>query len=114
MCIVSFFDSHIVRAEISEITILQEDVYKNLFKFPSMTIDEKKFHIQLLEKLLYKQKVLYTRLSLSDDPDALEAKERMIKAASVMGFPPNVDMNVIFTTMEKSIGIMKNQLDTSL
>lgn len=110
----SFFDSHIVRAEIAEITILQEDIYKNIFKFPSMTIDEKKFHIQLLEKLLYKQKILYTRMSLSDDPDALEAKERIMKTASMMGFPPNVDINLVFDNMERVIGIMKNQLDTPL
>jgi hypothetical protein len=49
---VSFFDSDIVRAEMTEISILQEDIYRNLFAFPTMTTEEKKFHVSLLEKLL--------------------------------------------------------------
>ena len=54
----------------TEIQELQEEVYSNVFKFPSMNKEEKKFHVALLEKLLDKQKVLYTRLSLSDDPES--------------------------------------------
>ena len=73
----SFFDSDVVRAEMTEISELQEDVYRNVFKFPSMNKEEKKFHVGMLERLLDKQKVLYTRLSLSDDPEAKEMKERI-------------------------------------
>ena len=113
MCIVSFFDSEIVRAEMSEISILQEDIYKDIFRFPFMSNDEKKFHISLLEKLLDKQKILYTRLSLSDDPEALNMKERMLEAASIMGFSSDIDMNLIFSNMENTISMMKNQLDNS-
>ena len=29
----SFFDSDVVRAEMAEISELQEDIYKNVFKF---------------------------------------------------------------------------------
>lgn len=107
----SFFNSDIVRAEMTEISILQEDVYRNVFTFPTMNNEEKKFHISLLEKLLNKQKVLYTRLSLSNDPEAIEMKEKIIESAQLMGMPPNVDMNVIFNNMTKLIGIMKEQLD---
>ncbi len=107
----SFFNSDIVRAEMTEISILQEDVYRNVFTFPTMNNEEKKFHISLLEKLLNKQKVLYTRLSLSNDPEAIEMKEKIIESAQLMGMPSNVDMNVIFNNMTKLIGIMKEQLD---
>lgn len=107
----SFFNSDIVRAEMSEISILQDDIYRNVFTFPTMTLEEKKFHISLLEKLLNKQKVLYTRLSLSDDPEAVEMKEKIIESAKLMGMPPNVDMNVIFNNMTKLIDMMKQQLD---
>ena len=107
----SFFDSEVVRAEMTEISELQEDVYTNVFKFPTMDRDEKLFHVALLEKLLDKQKVLYTRLSLSDDPEAQEMKKRIVESASMMGLPPNVDMSTIFTNMQKMLVAMKNQID---
>ena len=107
----SFFNSDIVLAEMSEISMLQEDIYCNVFTFPTMNTEEKKFHIALLEKLLNKQKVLYTRLSLSDDPEAVEVKERINHSAAMMGMPPNVDMNIIFNNMTRLIDVMKEQLD---
>ncbi len=107
----SFFNSDIVRAEMTEISILQDDIYRNVFNFPTMNTEEKKFHISLLEKLLNKQKVLYTRLSLSDDPEAVEMKEKIIESAQLMGMPPNVDMNIIFNNMTRLIEIMREQLD---
>jgi hypothetical protein len=110
---VSFFNSDIVRAEMAEISILQDDIYRNVFTFPTMNDEEKKFHISLLEKLLNKQKVLYTRLSLSDDPEAIEMKEKIIESAKMMGMPPNVDMNVIFNNMSKLIEMMKGEFDIS-
>jgi len=107
----SFFNSDIVRAEMSEISILQDDIYRNMFSFPTMNIDEKKFHVRLLEKLLNKQKILYTRISLSDDPEAVEMKEKIIHSAIMMGMPPNIDMNIIFNNMTDLIENMKVQLD---
>jgi hypothetical protein len=95
----------------TEISILQDDIYRNVFTFPTMNDEEKKFHISLLEKLLNKQQVLYTRLSLSDDPEAVEMKERIIESAQMMGMPPNVDMNIIFNNMTRLIEMMKEQLD---
>jgi hypothetical protein len=76
-----------------------------------MNNQEKKFHIALLEKLLNKQKVLYTRLSLSDDPEAIEMKEKIVESAAMMGMPPNVDMNIIFNNMTRLIEMMREQLD---
>lgn len=107
----SFFKSELVRAEMAEISELQEEVYHNVFKFPSMTKEDKLKHVDLLEKLLDKQKVLYTRLSLSDDPEAQEMKERITQSASMMGLPPNVDMSVIFNNMSSMLEVMKEQID---
>ena len=53
------FDSEVVRAEMTEIQELQEEVYSSVFKFPSMDKEEKKFHVSLLERLLEKQSSLY-------------------------------------------------------
>jgi len=107
----SFFNSEVVRAEMTEISELQEEVYQNVFKFPLMSKEEKIQHVLILEKLLDKQKILYTRLSLSDDPEAVEMKERITQSASMMGLPPNVDMNVIFNNMSRMLEVMKEQID---
>ena len=107
----SFFDSEVVRSEMAEISELQESVYHNVFRFPTMSKEEKLSHVDILEKLLDKQKVLYTRLSLSDDPEAKKMKERIVKSASLMGLPPNVDMGTIFNNMSKMLNAMKQQID---
>jgi hypothetical protein len=44
---------------------------------------------------------------LSDDPDAIEMKNKILESAVVMGLPQNVDMNVIFSNMDKLIEKMK-------
>ena len=107
----SFFDSEVVRAEMTEITELQEEVYSNVFKFPAMSKEEKLDHVKILERLLDKQKVLYTRMSLSDDPEAIEMKHRVMESAVMMGMPKGTDMNIILTNMSKMLEVMKEQID---
>ena len=109
----SFFDSDIVRAEMTEVQELQEEVYSNVMKFYYMNDADKKHHIELLEKLIDKQKIMYARLSLSDDPDAIEMKEQILSSAVMMGLPKNIDMTVFFNQMSDMINMMKQQLDTS-
>ena len=106
-----FFQSEVVRAELAEIAELQEEVYNNVFKFPTMTSEDKKYHVDILEKLIDKQKVLYTRLSLSDDPEAQQMKKLITESASMFGLPDNVDMNILFNNMSEAVGIMKQQID---
>ena len=108
-----FFQSEVVRAELAEIHELQEEVYGNLFKFPSMSKEDQLYHIDILETLIEKQKIVYTRLSLSDDPEAKKMKEEIMKSANMMGLPTNVDMNIVFQQMSDMIVLMKQQLDIS-
>jgi hypothetical protein len=107
----SFFNSEMVRAEMTEISELQEEVYGSVFKFPSMSKEDKLKHVDLLERLLYKQKVLYTRMSLSDDPEAVEMKEKIMHSAVMMGMPSGTDMNIILNNMSRMLEIMKEQID---
>ena len=107
----SFFQSPVVRAEMAEISELQEEVYSNIFKFPSMTKEDQLYHVDILNRLLEKQKVLYARLSLSDDPDAKKMKENIIQSASMMGVPSNVDMSKIFNQMSEMVDVLKDQID---
>ncbi len=109
----SFFDSDIVRAEMAEISELQEEVYSNVMKFQFMNNADKSYHIELLERLIDKQKILYARLSLSDDPNAKKMKKDIAQSATIMGLPPNVDMNIIFSQMAQMVDVMKKQLDIS-
>ena len=109
----SFFQSPVVRAEMAEISELQEEVYSNVFKFPSMTKEDQLYHVEILERLLEKQKVLYARLSLSDDPDAKKMKENILESALMMGVPSNVDMGSIFNQMSDMVGVLKNQIDNN-
>ena len=103
----SFFDSEIVRAEMTEIHELQEDVFENFMKFPYMNNADRAYHIDQLSKLLEKQKIVYARLSLSDDPDAKEMKENIIRSATSMGLPANVDVVRMFDQMSEVINMMK-------
>ena len=109
----SFFNSEVVRAELTKIQELQDSVYLNIFTFTAMSKEKKLKHIEMLEELLDKQKILYTRLSLSDDPEAKEMKERILDSAKAMGLPPDIDMNVVFSNMSKMIIVMKDQIDKS-
>ena len=106
-----FFQSEVVRAELAEIQELQEEVYGNFFKFPSMSKEDQLYHIEILENLIEKQKVVYTRLSLSDDPEAQQMKKHITESASMFGLPDNVDMNILFNNMSEAVGIMKQQID---
>ena len=107
----TFFQSDVVRAEMAEISELQEEIYTNVFKFPTMSKEEQRYHIEVLERLLDKQKVMYTRLSLSDDPEAKMMKDSIIQSAKSMGLPSNVDVNLMFDQMGKMVELMRDQLD---
>lgn len=107
----SFFDSEVVKDEMKQISELQERVYKNVFKFQDMDREQKIDHVNLLQELLDKQKVLYTRLSLSSDPDAIDMKNRIIDSTSMMGLPDNIDMNIIFSNMSNLVESMKSQIE---
>ena len=107
----SFFQSPVVRAEMAEISELQEEVYTNIFKFPSMKKEDQLYHVDILNRLIEKQKILYARLSLSDDPDAKKMKENIIESASMMGISSSTDMSKVFEQMGQMVQTLKTQID---
>ena len=106
-----FFESEIIQEELSEINRMQEKIYGSLLSFGSMTRDQKLEHIDMLTTLLDKQKVMYTRLSLSDDPKAIEMKENLRKSVAMMGFPPETDMQFLFNSMHATIKSLRDYVD---
>jgi len=106
-----FFDSELIQQELREINELQEFIYKSILSFGMMDREGKLEHIEKLTELLEKQKIMYTRLSLSDDPDAIEMKENLRKSVALMGFSPETDISVLFSSMTKTIESLKKYLD---
>jgi len=104
----NFFDSPIIREELEQINELQQEVYGSLIAFPNLSSEEQQEHIDKLSLLLEKQKIMYGRLSLSDDPQAIEMKETMRKSVSLMGFPSGTSVERLFEGMEKTIDQLKN------
>ena len=102
-----FFDSDLIQEELKEINELQEFLYGSILSFGSLSREDKIEHIEKLTLLLEKQRIMYTRLSLSDDPQAVEMKENLRKSVSLMGFPPDTDMSLLFNSMNKTIESLK-------
>ena len=107
-----FFNSEIVREELQEINDLQLSIYKNAMKFGTFSREDKVDHIEKLTELLEKQKLMYTRISLSDDPEAVDLKRHLQKSVELMGFPEGTDMSLLFSGMSNTINNMRTQLDT--
>jgi len=107
-----FFQSEIIQEELNEINQMQERIYGSLLSFGGMTREEKLEHIDILTNLLEKQRVMYTRLSLSDDPQAVEMKENLRKSVVLMGFPPETDMQVLFNSMNQTIKSLRDYVDS--
>ena len=107
-----FFDSEIIQEELKEINDLQEEIYGTFLTFSMMSRKEQLENVEKLTRLLEKQRVMYTRLSLSDDPQAVEMKENLRKSVASMGFPPETDLNMLFDSMNKTIESLKLHIDS--
>ena len=108
----SFFDSDIIQEELQEINRLQESIYSSVLSFGMMSKEDKIEHVDMLSDLLEKQRVMYTRLSLSDDPKAIEMKENLVKSVAMVGFPKETDINVLFNSMNATIESLKDYIDS--
>ena len=106
-----FFDSEIIQEELSEINEMQEKIYESFISFGNMSREQKLEHVEILSSLLEKQQVMYTRLSLSDDPKAIEMRDNLRKSVSMMGFPPETDMLTLFDSMNATIDSLKDYID---
>ena len=106
-----FFDSEIVQEEVKCVMEMQEDLYRSLPGFYMMDKDEKINVIAMLEKLLEKQQILYTRLSLSQDPKAIELKKDFDKHKVMLGIPENVSAVQVFDEMKQMIDTYMDHID---
>ena len=97
--------------ENAEVLSELKERYTTIVEFPSMPKEEQYRHVDILERLIEKQQIMYTRLSLSDDPEAKKMKEQIIESAKMMGIPSGTDMNQAFSQMAKMVDVLKKQID---
>ena len=105
-----------MRAALVEIHELQEKIVSNAITFPDLSVDEQYEHIEDLEELLEKQRIMYTRLSLSDDPEAKEMKKDIEDSMGLLGLQQQVNPGELFKMMHDTIinlrqFVEKNELD---
>ena len=106
-----FFESDFVQNEMEDINEAQEKIYSQVFKFPELSRDEQLEHLEELDDLLEKQQILYTRMKLSDDPRAKEMADNVRQSAIVMGFPKDVDCNLLFSNMRDTLNRVRQGID---
>lgn len=108
-----FLESEIVQKEFEVIIKLGDEIRNQIYNYPHMIPEDKVKHLNLLLELLEKKKILYTRLCLSSDPEAIILKHRMIESSKSFGFG-DTDMNSIFTSMKMFIDNQKKKIETDL
>ena len=107
-----FFKSEIVREELEEINELQTELYSNMVNMTQLAnLEDKQEHIEKLTRLLEKQRLMYTRVSLSDDPEAKAMKKQLEQSVTMLGFPEGTDISVLFDGMKKTIENLKDGID---
>jgi|TARA_B100000424_G_C22476754_1_gene278915 hypothetical protein len=105
----NFFESDQVKNEMDEITCLQKELYDVILKFPMMSPKAKVQHIDTVMELLERQQIMWTRLSLSEDPQAKKMKDYILSNAKELGFGKS-DMNTIFSNMKKTLVEVQSNL----
>lgn len=106
-----FFDSEQVRESLFELDELQQKLFSEIFELPFFDAEKKREHLDTMKQFLEKQKVFIFRLSLSDDPEAVSMKQRILDSVKMFGLNPGEDINVFFEKMEESLKKLEKTLD---
>lgn len=107
----SFFESEVVRESLFELDDLQNQIFIDIMNLPFLDKEGKKEHLDRMKEFLEKQKLFIFRLSLSDDPEAIEMKEKIMESAKMFGLKENQSINDFFDIMENSIKNLEESLD---
>lgn len=102
------FNSEMIREGVSEISSIQRKLLKNSSNEQVFTSDNKYEQLKLLKELLEKQKLMYTRFSLMEDPEAKIMLEKMTTAAQISN---NSSLYEFFAELDKKINFLENALD---
>jgi ribosome recycling factor len=106
-----FFDSDQVRDTIMELESLPLELTNDLMHLAEYSVEERRDHLKRLKTFLEKQKVFFFRISLSDDPDALKIKEKVVEAAKMFGYSEVDGMDKFFDQLDHTIKNLEKTLD---
>lgn len=106
-----FFNSELVKHTMRELAEMQEELIQQVLYVPYMSLEQKREHLQLMKDFLEKQKILFFRMTLSDDPEAKEVRDEIIKNASMFGVVKESNPEELFVALEKTIEGLAEMLD---
>ena len=107
-----FFKSDQVQSTIAELTSLQQQLVTEMPYLPIMKPEQKKEHLRTLKSFLEKQKLFFFRISLSNDKDALEMKDRLMEATKMFGVNDEMNnMDAFFAKLDDTIKDLEESID---
>jgi len=106
-----FFDSEMVRESVMELDKIQQELFEQVMNLSFYDKKGKKEHLDLMREFLEKQKIFIFRLSLSDDPEAIELKDNILKSAQLFGLAQNGSIDDFFKILESQIEYLEKTLD---
>jgi len=107
-----FFKSDQVQSTIAELTALQQQLVTEMPYLNRMKPEQKKDHLVTLKTFLEKQKLFFFRISLSNDKEALEMKQRLIDATKMFGVDNEMDnMDAFFEKLNETIDEIEASID---
>ena len=106
-----FFRSAQVRAALAELAEIQDDLAHTMSNPRILSDDEKKDYVRKLKLFLEKQKLFFFRVSLSDDPEAVQVKDHILETAQMFGFKEMTGMDKFFQQLDETIKKVEKDLD---
>ena len=106
-----FFRSAQVRAALAELAEIQDDLAHTMSSPRILSDDEKKDYVRKLKLFLEKQKLFFFRVSLSDDPEAIQVKDHILETAKMFGFNEMTGMDKFFQQLDETIKKVEEGLD---
>jgi|TARA_B100000073_G_scaffold340127_1_gene339498 hypothetical protein len=108
----AFRDSKFVQNEVAVINQLQDQLSEMTLAFPAMTADEREEYVEIVENLLERQRILWTRVELSknDDETAAMMSNEVRKTMDAIGFPKDVSVTDVFRNIDEMIETLKRTI----
>lgn len=106
-----FFKNEMVRGDIQEMAELQQYCMRAMMSFPALSPQKQYEYFEVLMTLIEKQKIFYTRLSLSDDPEAKEMLKSMKDGAVLLGAEPGDNLLEMFDGLLDKVKEMKQEAE---
>ena len=107
-----FFKSDQVQSTIVELAALQQQLVTEMPYLPLMDLDQKKKHLNVLKTFLEKQKLFFFRISLSNDKEAMEMKNRLMEATKMFGVNDEMsNMDAFFAKLDDTIKDLEESID---